>query len=119
VYFTFVSIIGLYVARNFDTDYGYRKDMMESLFISFAFGVASIIACFGLKKRKPWSTGMIMAMSAINIIYVAKFFSNNTLKSSGSCFVLLLLLVSVFSIAAMWKRIDAQKEGSVDKTHTP
>lgn len=105
-YFTLVSIAGLFVARNFDAAYGYRKKTVESLLIALAFGVASAIACFGLQQRKPWGTGMIMALSGISILYAVSFFASNSLQKSGSWFVALLFAASAFSILAMWKKAE-------------
>jgi peptidoglycan/LPS O-acetylase OafA/YrhL len=105
-YFTLVSLAGLFVARNFDTAYGYRKETVESLLVSLAFGVAAVFACFGLQKRKNWGTGMVMALSGASVIYAVSFFTRNSFQSSGSWFVVLLLAASVFSIVASWKKKD-------------
>ena len=105
-YFTIASLVGFLVARNFDAAYGYRKETMEALFISFAFGIASAVACFGLQQRKPWSVGLIMALSGALVLYAISFFANNSFQSSGSWFVMLLLAVSTFSILAVWKKAE-------------
>jgi len=120
IYFTIASVVGLILSRNFDAAYGYRKDITMSCVVSLAYGVVSIVACFGLKRRKPWSAGMIMALSALSILYAATFFANNNLNSSGAAFVVLLFIVGALSIVAVWKKADfAQHRGGADEPHTP
>jgi nicotinamide riboside transporter PnuC len=118
-YFTVVPIIGLILSKNFDAAYGHRENIRVSCVASLVYGVASIVACFGLKRRAPWSTGLIMALSFLSIIYAASFFASNNLHSSGATFVALLSIVGVFSIFAVWKSRDfAQQQAGTDEPHT-
>jgi hypothetical protein len=119
IYFTVASVIGLILSKNFDVAYGYRRDAIASLVISFAYGVASIVACLGLKRGKPWSVGMIMALSAASILYATTFFANNTLSSSGATFVVLLFLAGAFSIVAVWNKGNFAQHRLVRMNRTP
>jgi uncharacterized membrane protein (UPF0136 family) len=103
-YFMVVSLVGLSMARNFDSAFGYRKETMESLLTSFVFGVSAVVACFGLQHRKLWCTGLIMALSGASTLYAVSFFARNSFQSSGSWFFVLLLAVSAFSILATWNK---------------
>jgi hypothetical protein len=118
MYFTIGSVVGLILSRNFD--YGHRETTRVSCIASLVFGIASIVACLGLKKRKPWSTGLVMALSFLSILYSASFFTINNLHSSGATLYVLLLIIGVFSIFAVWRRRDfAQQQVGADETRSP
>jgi len=119
IYLTLGSVIGLIFSKNFNVASGQRENIRESCAAALVYSIASIVACFGLKRRKPWSIGLIMALSFLSIIYAARFFASNNLQSSGATLYVLLSIVGVFSIFAVWKRSDfSQQQVGADEPHT-